>query len=120
MDNALTGRANQRPNLIGNPSPADQNVDHWLLPGAFQSATAGTYGNLGINRFQAPGILTFDMGLSRMFRITERQKIELRGEAFNVLNRLNANNPTATLNSANFGIILGAADSRIMQLKYVF
>jgi hypothetical protein len=62
------------------------------------------------------------MGLSRLFPIRERQHIEFRGEAFNILNRLNANNPTATLNSATFGKILSAADPRIMQLalKFIF
>jgi hypothetical protein len=122
VDNALTGQANQRPNVIGNPIPAAQNVGQWLVGSAFQSPAAGTYGNLGVNAFQGPGVLGFDMGLSRIFPIRERLKLELRGEAFNVLNRLNANNPTATLNSANFGKILTAADPRIMQvaLKLAF
>ncbi|HEX4273807.1 MAG TPA: carboxypeptidase regulatory-like domain-containing protein [Bryobacteraceae bacterium] len=122
VDNALTGQSNQRPNLIGNAIPADQNVNQWLLPAAFQSAPAGTYGNLGINRFEGPGSLQFDMGLSRLFPIREQKKIELRGEAFNVLNRLNPSNPTSALNSANFGKILAASDPRIIQLalKLVF
>ena len=83
---------------------------------------AGTYGNLGINQFEGPGILQFDLGVSRLFPVRERQRIEFRAEAFNALNRLNASNPTATLNSANFGKILSAADPRIMQvaLKFVF
>lgn len=122
VDNALTGQTNQRPNLIGNAIPADQNVDHWLVPAAFQAAPGGAYGNLGINRFEGPGSLQFDMGLSRVFPIRERQKLELRGEAFNALNRLNPSNPTLTLNSANFGKILAASDPRIVQLavKLVF
>jgi len=122
VDNALTGQSNQRPNLIGNAIPANQNVGQWLVGSAFQSPSAGTYGNLGINAFPGPGILQFDMGISRLFPIRERRKLELRGEAFNVLNRLNANNPTATLNSSTFGRILTAADPRILQvaLKLVF
>jgi hypothetical protein len=122
VDNALTGQANQRPNVIGNAIPANQNVNQWLVGSAFQSPTAGTYGNLGIDAFAGPGILEFDMGLSRIFPIRERFKLELRGEAFNVLNHLNANNPTATLNSSTFGRVLTAADPRIMQvaLKLVF
>jgi hypothetical protein len=122
VDSALTGQANQRPNLVGNAIPAEQNVDHWLLSTAFQSPAAGTYGNLGLNRFVGPGILQFDMGVSRVFPIRERQRLELRGEAFNALNRLNASAPTATLNSANFGKILAASDPRIIQvaLKFVF
>jgi hypothetical protein len=122
VDNALTGQSNQRPNLIGNPIPASQSVNGWLSPAAFASPTAGTYGNLGINQFQGPGLLGVDVALSRIFAIRERQKLEFRAEAFNVLNRLNANNPTAILSSASFGKILTAADPRIMQLamKFVF
>jgi hypothetical protein len=122
VDNALTGQSNQRPNLIGNPIPQNQNVSQWLLGSAFQAAPAGQYGNLGINRFVGPGILTFDTSVSRIFRIRERKSLEFRGEAFNVLNRLNANNPTSALNSATFGKVLSAADPRIMQvaLKLAF
>ncbi|HJT86624.1 MAG TPA: hypothetical protein VJ732_02185, partial [Bryobacteraceae bacterium] len=122
VDNALTGQPNQRPNLIGNPIPAVQNVNQWLVGPAFTASGPGTYGNLGINAFQGPGILQFDMGMSRLFPIRERQHVEFRAEAFNVLNRLNANNPVSTLNSATFGRILSAADPRIMQfaLKFMF
>ena len=97
-------------------------MDHWFNPAAFQSPSAGTYGNLGINRFEGPGSLQFDMGLSRLFPIKEQKKLEVRAEAFNILNRLNPGNPTATLNSANFGKILAASDPRIVQLalKLVF
>ncbi len=122
VDNALTGQSNQRPNVIGNAIPPVQNVNQWLLASAFSSPLPGTYGNLGINQFVGPGILQFDVGVSRLFPVRERQRIEFRAEAFNALNRLNASNPTATLNSANFGKILSAADPRIMQvaLKFVF
>jgi hypothetical protein len=122
VDNALTGQSNQRPNVIGNAIPSVQNVNQWLLASAFSSPLAGTYGNLGINQFVGPGILQFDVGVSRLFAVRERQRLEFRAEAFNALNRLNASNPTATLNSANFGKILAAADPRIMQvaLKFVF
>ncbi len=120
VDNALTGQSNQRPNLIGNPIPASQSVNGWLSPAAFASPTAGTYGNLGINQFQGPGLLGVDVALSRIFAIRERGRLEFRAEAFNVLNRLNANNPTAILSSASFGKILTAADPRIMQLAMKF
>ena len=78
--------------------------------------------DLGINSFVGPGSLQFDTALSRIFAIGERQKLEVRGEAFNILNRANFLNPTATLSSGNFGKILTANDPRIMQLavKLIF
>jgi len=122
VDNALSGQSSERPNLIGNPIPAAQTVNQWLVPTAFSSPATGTYGNLGINSFVGPGGLQFDTALSRLFPIREKQKIEVRGEAFNILNRANFMNPTATLNSGNFGKILTANDPRILQLavKLVF
>ena len=73
------------------------------------------------------------MGLSRAFIIRERQKIEIRGEAFNLENRINLGSPVATLSSSTFGQInaepagngsVGAQGygPRIMQLaiKYIY
>lgn len=116
VDNALSGQSNERPNLVGNPIPAVQTVSHWLAASAFASPATGAYGNLGINSFVGPGSLEFDMALSRLFPLKEKRKIEVRGEAFNILNRANFMNPTATLSSSSFGRILTANDPRILQL----
>jgi len=71
---------------------------------------------------RGPGALIFNAGLSRLFRIRERQVIELRGEAQNVLNRTNFGDPNAVLNSSTFGRIVSSGPARIIQLgaKYVF
>jgi hypothetical protein len=64
-----------------------------------------------------------DMALSRIFRISgEQQKLEVRSEAFNILNHTNLGPPTLTLNNGNFGQITTASDPRILQfaLKYIF
>ena len=52
----------------------------------------------------------------------EMQRLEFRGEAFNVTNSLIRDNPTTTLNSNTFGQITSSLNARIMQfvLKYVF
>jgi hypothetical protein len=48
--------------------------------------------------------------------------VEIRAEAFNVLNHPTFQNPTATGSSSTFGRILTANDPRILQfaLKFVF
>ena len=64
------------------------------------------------------------LSLSREFRVTEGQRVEIRAEAFNVTNSLRRGNPSVSLASANtFGRVLSSnGGPRIMQfaLKYVF
>ena len=53
---------------------------------------------------------------------TERHRVELRFEFFNLLNHTNFANPSGNIRSATFGILQGAADPRILQFaaKYSF
>ena len=41
------------------------------------------------NAFRAPGFYQLDLGVYKTFAITERVRMQLRGEAFNVLNHAN-------------------------------
>ena len=131
VDAALNGEGLQRPNLVGNPYPANQSVTNWLTPSAFALPAPGTVGNLGNNNILGPGIFQFDMAVSRMFPIREKQTIQLRAEAFNLPNHMNPGIPVTTTNSGAFGQIqsdisgtsgLTAGDPRIIQfaLKFVF
>ena len=77
---------------------------------------------MGALNILGPGSINIDMGLTRTFRIREKQSVQFRAEAFNVPNHVNPGNPNVTLTDSNFGRILTAADGRTMQiaLKYVF
>jgi hypothetical protein len=77
---------------------------------------------MGSRNVLGPGSVNIDMGLTRVFRIREKQSIQFRAEAFNMPNHVNPNNPSTTLSDPNFGKILSAPDGRTMQmaLKYVF
>ena len=122
MDNALNGEGGQRPNLVGNPYPENRTASLWLNRSAFASPLPGTIGNLGNYNIKGPANLKFDMGLSRTFPLIEGHSLQVRAEAFNLLNRVNLNPPVAALNSAVFGQIQSAGDPRIIQLalKYQF
>jgi hypothetical protein len=99
---------------------------------AFAPAALGSYGNM--DRFSLRGFTewTLDAAVSRVFRITENQRIELRAEAFNLPNAVKPLNPTpanpgaqtatTVLTNPNFGRIINVHEPRIMQwaLKYVF
>jgi hypothetical protein len=80
----------------------------------------GTLGTGGRNILTGPGLANFDAGLFKQFPISESRRFELRWEVFNVLNRPNFLNPTASLSSSTFGRILSARDPRIMQLAAKF
>jgi Carboxypeptidase regulatory-like domain len=135
LDQALNGvsvgniqRANQvSPNVFAaNRGAACANASPcvtYLNIAAFAQPTVGTLGNLGVLNVAGPGFWQFDVALSRAFAVTERQKLEFRAEAFNVLNGVRFNNPAVVLsNPITFGQILSAQDPRIMQfaLKYAF
>jgi hypothetical protein len=122
VDNALSGIGGQRPNVVGNPSCGTQTITCWMRLGAFASPAPGTLGNFGHDNVVGPGYFDVDLALSRRFAIREKQNIEIRGEAFNIQNKANFLNPTATMNSSNFGKILTDVTPRIMQfaVKYVF
>jgi hypothetical protein len=127
QDVALNGAAGtQRPNqLLANPLCDHPNAACWINPAAFQATALmplGTFGNLGRSSVPGPGFFEIDMALSRTFRVGERMRLEVRGEAFNLTNSYRAGPVTTARNNQNFGQILTAQDPRIMQvaLKLVF
>ena len=62
------------------------------------------------------------MGLSKTFAVTESVKLQLRGEFFNIFNRVNflsdegTVNNFSTISNSTFGTLRTAADPRIGQL----
>ena len=68
------------------------------------------------------------MGISKVFAITERYKVQLRGEFFNVFNNVNflgdegTVNNFSTISNGNFATLRTATDPRIGQiaLKFIF
>lgn len=98
---------NQRPNRVsGVPLyPSHQTTQHWLNPAAFSTPANGAWGNLGRNAVRAPGIWQIDPAVSKRFTVTERLGLIFRAEAFNVLNRAQYGDPSATFGTSSFGEI---------------
>jgi hypothetical protein len=132
LDQARNGTTTQRPQQVlvdtaapnqGQACPNQVNCVSWLNASALAQPAVGTLGNLGLYTILGPRYWQLDMALSRQFKIVEGQRLEVRGEAFNITNSVRFNNPGVALNNAaTFGLITGAQDPRIMQmaLKYVF
>ena len=122
IDSSLTGVGADRPNVVGTTSLSNPTLAKWFNTAAFAQNAPGTYGNAGRDSLEGPAAFGMDMALMRRIAIHESQRVEIRAEAFNLLNHPTFQNPNTTLTSSNFGRILGANDPRILQfaLKYVF
>jgi hypothetical protein len=126
--NNAASSAGVRPDLIGDPNSGlnIRTIDKWFNTAAFAEVPIGANrpGNAGRSILDAPGIVRWDFSVFKKFPIRERASIQLRGEAFNVLNHANFNTSAAmtALGNANFGRITGARDPRQIQVavKLVF
>jgi hypothetical protein len=152
-----TGIGQDRGTIIPGVDPYSQNscagvtatCVSWLTPSAFQPtkvggvnnpAIFGTFGNIGKNTLRLPRTSDWDVQVSKYFSITERWKLQLRGEYFNLLNHPNFAPETISTGAINgtdqisafdklngnssFGTFRAgqAADPRIVQLavKIIF
>jgi hypothetical protein len=70
---------------------------------AFVAAPAGQLGNFGRNVLRGFGAAQADIGVQRVFRLTERTGLRFRAKFFNILNHPNFGSPTNSLTSALFG-----------------
>jgi hypothetical protein len=75
-----------------------------------------TFGNSARNHLFGPGDIGFDVSVLKDTAITERVKLQLRFEFFNMPNHTNFGNPGANISVAgSLGRITGAADPRQIQ-----
>jgi hypothetical protein len=88
-------------------------VDNLNYYGCFQQGSAvitppadGTQGNMGRNIFRGPDFTNWDLSLSKTWKLSERVKVQFRGEVFNVLNHTNFAGLNTDLSSTN---IVGTA-----------
>ena len=131
-----------RPNLIGDPfapsssCPQTRTPQCWFDPAAFQPAHLDPNdpnspvipGNEGRNILRAPGYRNFDLGLIKYIPLTERTRLQFRGEFFNLTNTPHFATPansltdpqagllTHTRNSTNYGSSATSYANRIIQL----
>ena len=57
--------------------------------GANNATIFGTFGDIGKNALRLPGTFNWDMQLSKYINFTERWKLQLRAEYFNIFNHPN-------------------------------
>ncbi len=115
-DISLTGEYNDRWNMIGparnihwspstplnyfpsgNPACAPYgDPDQIAYYGCYVSGNtiitppdSGTQGTMGRNIFRGPNFTNWDMSLSKVWRLHEQVRLQIRGEVFNILNHAN-------------------------------
>src|SRR5205807_7596409 len=79
-----------RPNMAPGRTLKDvylRTPEHWVDATAFTLPVAGTYGNVGRNVLTGPPLKTVDLSMFKTTPLTEGSNLQLRAEAFNVLNR---------------------------------
>ena len=79
-----------------------------------------TYGSLRRNSLRGPGSVNVDISVSKTTPITERLKLEIRGDFFNMFNHAEFQNPDTTITDVAFGQITTTAPPRIIQLAARF
>ena len=122
FDNSNTGRAslgfgaNDRPDLVGDPALASPTAARWFDTTAFALPPFGSFGTAGRNILDGPGFQQVNVALHRRARLGDDLALELRLEAFNLLNHVNLGLPDAFLGSPTFGQVLSAGNPRRLQL----
>ena len=107
-DPTQVGKLVKGPNSVTYLNPEEKAA--FLVPGP------GEHGS-GRNIFTGPGFFQTDFALHKIIPVTERIRVELRGEAFNLFNNANFNPPNATSTAASFGVISSVrVPPRIVQL----
>ncbi len=87
---------------IGNP---------WFSTASFAQPVGLRFGTTGRNIISGPGMFSLNGSISRRIDVTERYKLEIRGEAFNLTNTPQFSNPNTSMTSTNFGYITGTIGS---------
>ncbi len=114
-----TGGIFVRPNVVDGVDPylpkSEWANGRYLNPAAFSTPAAGTFGNVGRNSLVGPGYADLDLVIARAFATGRSSRLELRAEAFNLLNRRNYTLVGRILNSDAFGKLLSQSDPRQWQ-----
>jgi hypothetical protein len=111
-------RANAPHGFAGAPAPGSQT---WFNTACFQAVPQGAVrpGNAGRGVVRGPGYFDWDASLVKNFDLTKegRAKLQVRAEAFNILNWVNPNGFSSTnITSTTFGVISSFRAPRRVQL----
>jgi hypothetical protein len=132
LNSGFNNRANYNPScgnhasIVNKPNGLSSTMgQQWFDVNCFSDHTFNyVYGNSVPGNVWGPGILNFDLSLSKAVRFRETMELRVRADAFNAFNTPHFSNPgttCCTAQSAGFGVITGTATPpRQMQLGVHF
>lgn len=88
----------QYPNVVGTPQLSNRSPSQWFNVNAFAAPAPATFGNSRRNSLYGPGLLSFNMALSKSFQIERGVSVQFSADATNVINH-----PSFGLPDANIG-----------------
>lgn len=95
-----------RADLVGDPSVPNPSAALWFNPAAYSEPQQPfRQGTAGRNSLRGPNLWNSDLSLSKNLLLSERFKLELRADAFNVFNHVNLGNPSSQIDSSGAGQI---------------
>jgi outer membrane receptor protein involved in Fe transport len=129
VTNGSSANSTDRPDAAGiDPVLSNRTSLQYLNAAAFLAVPIATAsgeevrpGNLGRYSIRVPGMWNLDLSAVKNFAVTERFKVQLRGDAFNSLNHTNLGGLVTNFAASNFGQ-LTSATSRSIQIgaKLIF
>lgn len=113
---------NERPNVVA-PLTMMGTTEEWFNTAAFAppAQVNGVYvapGNLGRNGIFGPGFFAVDVAVFKDFTITERLKLQFRGQAYNIANTPHFSQPDSNFYDANFGRITSTLLDTERQIEF--
>lgn len=122
--------AGNRPNVLCDPNanaPHDRlqyfnTACFQLNPTTTTSGVLNVVGNGGRGIINGPSTTRFDFTMTKIIRFGETVQVQLRGEAFNILNHTNFRTIVTNVTASNYGQVSVVRDPRTIQLgaKIIF
>jgi hypothetical protein len=118
----VNGNNIQRPNVSDNPNDGPKTAQQWFNTAVFSLPSTYSFGNTPRNSVVGPGLLEFDGSLQKEWPLRESMSLQLRADAYNLVNRPNFNLPGRIFGASNFGVVSSALDPRQMEfaMKLIF
>ena len=104
-----------RPNNNGQSAelpPSQRTLNRWFNTSVFSQPDPFTFGTTGrtLPDVREAGVTNFDFSTQKNFLVTERFRLQFRGELFNIFNTPQFGRPGTVLGTPQFGVISNQAN----------